>query len=178
MRERGQNIAPRRILKLASQTAMLTRLLYLANHLSLLESRFSSQYRPEGILRGPPSPECFYSEKRQIHWYRPFFPHCITCFRKRGGTGTAIRSSFPCTCFLQNIWPKQSHEKDRAFLGGKQVGGFVKGLFWQMYPRSGFWYLGTSACIPRSGFWWWGTSGCTPVPVSWWRGTSAKTTLS
>ena len=53
----------------------------------------------------------------------------------------------------------------------KQKGGFVKGLFWRMCPRSGFWYRGTSACTlvpvfgtenirmyPRSGFWYPGTS--------------------
>ena len=32
-------------------------------------------------------------------------------------------------------------------------GGFVKGRFWRMYPRSSFWYRGTSACtlVPVSG---------------------------
>ena len=46
------------------------------------KSRSSYQYWPEGIFRfffglilDPPRYICFYSEKRQIHWYRPvFFP--------------------------------------------------------------------------------------------------------
>ena len=44
------------------------------------KSKFLYQYRPEGIFRNffglildPPRYICFYSEKRQIHLYRPFF---------------------------------------------------------------------------------------------------------
>ena len=35
---------------------------------------------------------------------------------------------------------KKTHAIER-----KQKGGFVKGRFWRMCPRSGFWYWGTSA---------------------------------
>ena len=32
-----------------------------------------------------------------IHWHRPFFPHCMAFLEKGGGTGTGIRFSFPCS---------------------------------------------------------------------------------
>ena len=46
----------------------------------------------------------------------------------------------------------------------EQKGGFVKGRFWRMCPRSGFWYRGTSECtlalvfvtgehLPKPPFW-------------------------
>ena len=46
---------------------------------------------------GPPPPRyiCFYSEKRQIHLYRPFFSLWHGLFRKKGGTGAGIRFYFP-----------------------------------------------------------------------------------
>ena len=58
------------------------------------KSKFLYRYRPDGIFRiffrpdsGPPPPRyiCFYSEKRQIHLYRPFFPHGMAFLEKRGG---------------------------------------------------------------------------------------------
>ena len=73
-------------------------------------------------------------------------------------------------------YPGDSPPNGGILIERKQKGGFVKGWFWRMYPRSGFWYRGTSACTfvpvlvpgnirmyPRSGF--------------WYRGTSAKATL-
>ena len=47
-------------------------------------------------------------------------------------------------------------------LDRKQKGGFVKGWFWRMYPRSGFWYRGTYT-YPRSSVWCRGTSESTLV---------------
>ena len=38
---------------------------------------------------------CFYSEKRQIHLYRPFFSPLHRLFEKRGGSGTGIRFLLP-----------------------------------------------------------------------------------
>ena len=35
-----------------------------------------------------------------------------------------------------------------SFIESKQKGGFVKGRFWWMCPRSGSWYRGTSECTP------------------------------
>ena len=37
-----------------------------------------------GLILNPPRYICFYSEKRQIHLYRPFFPHCMAFLEKRG----------------------------------------------------------------------------------------------
>ena len=45
-----------------------------------------------GLILDPPRYICFYSEKRQIHLYRPFFSPLHGLFRKKGGTGTGIRS--------------------------------------------------------------------------------------
>ena len=59
----------------------------------------------------------------------------------------------------------------------KQKGGFEKGWFWPMCPRSGLWYRGNIRMYPRSGFGARGTSECTLVPVFGTGGTSAKTTL-
>ena len=58
----------------------------------------------------------------------------------------------------------------------KQKGGLVKGRFWRMYPRSGFWFRGTSACtlVP---VWYRGTFRMYPRSGFLHRGTSAKTTL-
>ena len=67
-------------------------------------------FRPDS---GPPRYICFYSEKRQIHLYRPFFSPLHGLFRKKGGTGTGIRFSFPW--FSKRIFghPAQSTELDR-----------------------------------------------------------------
>ena len=69
----------------------------------LWKSKFLYRYRPEGIFRiffglilDPPRYICFYSEKRQIHLYRPFFSPWHGLFRKKGGTGAGIRFYFPC----------------------------------------------------------------------------------
>ena len=66
------------------------------------KSKFLYRYRPEGIFRiffglilDPPRYICFYSEKRQIHLYRPFFSSWHGLFRKKGGTGAGIRFYFP-----------------------------------------------------------------------------------
>ena len=48
------------------------------------------------LFWNPPSRYiCFFKEKRQIHWCRPFFPPLHGLFRKRGGTRAGIRFSFP-----------------------------------------------------------------------------------
>ena len=68
------------------------------------KSKFLYRYRPEGMFRiffglildPPPRYICFYSEKRQIHLYRPFFSPWHGLFRKKGGTGAGIRLYFPC----------------------------------------------------------------------------------
>ena len=67
------------------------------------KSKFLYRYRPEGIFRfffglilDPPRYICFYSDKRQIHLYRPFFSPWHGLFRKKGGTGAGIRFYFPC----------------------------------------------------------------------------------
>ena len=68
------------------------------------KSKFLYRYRPEGIFRfffglildPPPGTYAFYSEKRQIHLYRPFFSPWHGPFRKKGGTGAGIRFYFPC----------------------------------------------------------------------------------
>ena len=77
------------------------------------KSKFLYRYRPEGIFRNffglildPPRYICFYSEKGQIHLYRPFFPPWHGLFRKRGGTGAGIRFYFPC--FGRFFFPKLS----------------------------------------------------------------------
>ena len=56
------------------------------------KSKFLYRYRPEGIFSNffglildPPRYICFYSEKRQIHLYRPFFFPLYGLFRKKGG---------------------------------------------------------------------------------------------
>ena len=66
------------------------------------KSKFLYRYRPEGIFRiffglilDPPRYICFYSEKRQIHLYRPFFSPWHGLFRKKGGTRAGIRFYFP-----------------------------------------------------------------------------------
>ena len=66
------------------------------------KSKFLYRYRPEGIFRiffglilDPRRYTCFYSKKRQIHLYRPFFSPWHGLFRKKGGTGAGIRFYFP-----------------------------------------------------------------------------------
>ena len=59
----------------------------------------------------------------------------------------------------------------------RQKGGFLKGWFWRMYPRSGFRSGGTCERTLVPVFRSRGTSECTLVPVLVFRGSSAKTTL-
>ena len=64
-------------------------------------------------------------------------------------------------------WPKASSltlfSKIAPF-ERKQKGGFVKGRFWRMCPRSCFWYRRTSECTLVFRVWCRGTSECTVVP--------------
>ena len=50
-----------------------------------------------GLILDPPPPRyiCFYSEKRQIHLYRPFFPHGMAFLEKRGGLVPVFVFIFP-----------------------------------------------------------------------------------
>ena len=43
---------------------------------------------------------------------------------------------------IENAWFRIGHHRVER----KQKGGFLKGCLWRMYPRSGFWYRGTSKC--------------------------------
>ena len=45
-----------------------------------------------------------------------------------------------------NVPENRRHARHAPPIERKQKAGFVKGRFWRMYPRSGFWYRGTSAC--------------------------------
>ena len=54
---------------------------------------FFEFFRPDS--GPPPRYICFYSEKGQIHLYRPFFSPWHGLFRKKGGTGAGIRFYFP-----------------------------------------------------------------------------------
>ena len=61
------------------------------------KSKFLYRCRPEGVFRfffglilDPPRYICFYSEKRRIHLYRPFFSPWHGLFRKKGGTGAPV----------------------------------------------------------------------------------------
>ena len=83
------------------------------------KSKFLYRYRPEGIFRiffglilDPPRYICFYSEKRQIHLYRPFFSPWHGLFGKKGGTGAGIRFYFPCAKF--GSWPSANLLLERS----------------------------------------------------------------
>ena len=105
--------------------------------------------------------------------------------------GTHLGVSSPKPKQYQNGWVWQWQVFLSFEIERKQKGGFEKGRFWRMCPRSGFWSRGTSACTlapsfgkgnirmyPRSGFRYRGTSECTLVPVfGTGEHTSAKTTL-
>ena len=64
-----------------------------------------------GLILDPPRYICFYSEKRQIHLYRPFFPPLHGLFRKKGGTGTGIRFSFPSKDHAFCLQSKKPYKK-------------------------------------------------------------------
>ena len=59
-----------------------------------------------GLILDPPRYICFYSEKRQIRWYRPFFPHCMAFLEK--GEGLVPVYVFLCPVFLPEDFHKTS----------------------------------------------------------------------
>ena len=87
-------------------------ILWTSRHFFCWKSKFLYRYRPEGIFShffrpdsGPPPPRytCFYSEKRQIHLYRPFFPHCMAFLEKRGGLVPVYVFLFPVLTFSNDF---------------------------------------------------------------------------
>ena len=88
-----------------------------------------------------------------------------------GGSREVCKCGGWSSLILQGVFFR---EKTRYFkldifetptIRGCQKGGFPKGWFSRMYPRSGFLFRGNMRTYPRSGFRSRGTSECTFVPV-------------
>ena len=99
------------------------------------KSKFLYRYRPEGIFRiffglilDPPRYICFYSEKRQIHLYRPFFPHGMAFLEKKGGLVPVYVFIFPATQYWQAIVARNFVALEEV---GRRVCGTVRLPVWR-----------------------------------------------
>ena len=90
---------------------------------------------------------------------------------------TAILRCNFCAAKLSEYGSAAYLGEERPTFAGRQKGGFVKGWFWRMYPRSGFRSGGTCERTLVPGFRCKGACECTLVPVFVPGETSAKTTL-